>query len=118
MKTISWIAVFSGLTLTAGCASTPQVTGTEGRSSSNNPVSTQPAVDVATLDTDGDSVIDADDVWCFAADTEVLLIEQFLLCNVSHAFAARDTGHVGKTLSQFLQKFRLTCRRCFSIKVF
>ena len=71
MKTISWIAVFSGLTLAAGCASTPQVTGTEGRSSSTNPVSSQPAVDVATLDTDGDSVIDADDI---CPDTDELAL--------------------------------------------
>ena len=69
MKNIKWIVVFTGLTITAGCASSPpRVTGTEG-------VGTSSGVDglpEGSVDTDGDSIVDADDQ-CPDTDEQALV---------------------------------------------
>ena len=69
MKIIKWIVVFTGLTITAGCASSPpRVTGTEGGGTSNEVAG--PAE--GPVDTDGDSIADVDDS-CPDTDEQALV---------------------------------------------
>ena len=69
MNIIKWIVVFTGLTITAGCASTPpRVTGTEGAGSASDVA----GLSEDSVDTDGDSIVDADDS-CPDTDEQALV---------------------------------------------